>query len=83
MLQYVALAVFAVVYVLIIGRSRFGVPIWVAMLIGAAFMVGLQVIGIADAYKAVKPEVIAFLFGMFSLVSALERAGFLRDLRKQ
>lgn len=32
-MQYAALAVFAVAYVLIIGRRRFGVPIWVAMLI--------------------------------------------------
>jgi len=30
MQEYVALAVFSVVYVLIIGRRRFGVPIWVA-----------------------------------------------------
>lgn len=80
MQEYVALAVFAVVYVLIVGRRRFGVPIWAAMLIGAALMVGLQVTGISDAYRAVKLEVIAFLFGMFSLVSALERAGVLKAL---
>lgn len=81
MLEYVALAVFAVVYALIIGRRRFGVPIWAAMLAGAALMVGLQVTGsIADAFAAVKLEVIAFLFGMFSLVSALERAGVLERL---
>lgn len=80
MLQYATLAVFAVVYVLIIGRRRFGVPIWAAMLIGAALMVGLQVTGGADAFKAVKLEVIAFLFGMFSLVSALERARVLERL---
>src|SRR5688500_386835 len=48
------------------------------MLVGAAFMIALQVTGIADAFKAVNLEVIAFLFGMFSLVSALERAGVLR-----
>jgi Na+/H+ antiporter NhaD/arsenite permease-like protein len=76
--EYVALGVFAVVYVLIIGRRRFGVPIWAAMLIGAALMVGLQVTGISDAFRAVNLEVIAFLFGMFSIVSALERAGVLR-----
>jgi Na+/H+ antiporter NhaD/arsenite permease-like protein len=48
------------------------------MLTGAALMVGLQVIGVTDAFKAVNLEVIAFLFGMFSLVSALERSGVLR-----
>ncbi|MEM3159310.1 MAG: SLC13 family permease [Nitrososphaera sp.] len=78
MQEYVALAVFAAVYVLIIGRRRFGVPIWVAMLIGAALMVGLQVTSIQGAYDAVNLEVIAFLFGMFSIVSALERAGVLK-----
>lgn len=78
MQEYVALGVFAVVYILIIGRRRFGVPIWAAMLIGAALMVGLQVTGISDAFKAVNLEVIAFLFGMFSIVSALERAGVLK-----
>ncbi|MEO9363196.1 MAG: anion transporter [Nitrososphaera sp.] len=78
MQEYVALGVFAVVYVLIIGRRRFGIPIWTAMLIGAALMVGLQVTGISDAFKAVNLEVIAFLFGMFSIVSALERSGVLR-----
>lgn len=78
MQEYVALAVFSVVYVLIIGRRRFGVPIWVAMLIGAALMVGLQVTTVQGAYDAVNLEVIAFLFGMFSIVSALERAGVLR-----
>lgn len=78
MQEYVALGVFAVVYALIIGRRRFGVPIWAAMLIGAALMVGFQVTSIDGAYGAVNLEVIAFLFGMFSLVSALERTGVLR-----
>jgi Na+/H+ antiporter NhaD/arsenite permease-like protein len=78
--EYAALAVFGLVYVLIIGRRRLGVPIWTAMLIGAALMIGLQVTGVADAFKAVNLEVIAFLFGMFSLVSALERSGILRSV---
>jgi Na+/H+ antiporter NhaD/arsenite permease-like protein len=78
--EYVALAVFALVYVLIIGRRRFGVPIWAAMLIGAALMVGLQVTGIPAAFAAVNLQVIAFLFGMFSIVSALERSGVLKTL---
>lgn len=78
MQEYVALAVFGVVYALIIGRRRFGIPIWTAMLIGAALMVGLQVIGVEAALVSVNLEVIAFLFGMFSIVSALERAGVLR-----
>jgi Na+/H+ antiporter NhaD/arsenite permease-like protein len=78
MQEYVALAVFGVVYALIIGRRRFSIPIWTAMLIGAALMVGLQVIGVEAALVSVNLEVIAFLFGMFSIVSALERGGVLR-----
>jgi len=76
--EYIALGVFAVVYTLIIGHRRFGMPIWAAMLIGAALMVGLQVLSIEAAFLSVNLDVIAFLFGMFSIVSALDRAGVLR-----
>jgi Na+/H+ antiporter NhaD/arsenite permease-like protein len=76
--EYIALGVFGLVYALIIGRRKFGIPIWTAMLIGAALMVALQVIGISDAFKAVNLQVIVFLFGMFSIVSALERTGVLQ-----
>ncbi len=78
--EYIALGIFAVVYTLIIGRRRFGVPIWAAMLIGAALMIGLQVIGVEAAFMSVNLDVIAFLFGMFSIVSALDRAGVLRSV---
>jgi Na+/H+ antiporter NhaD/arsenite permease-like protein len=76
--EYIALAIFALVYILIIGRRRFNVPIWAAMLIGAALMVGLQVTSIDAAFQSVNLDVIAFLFGMFSIVSSLERAGVLQ-----
>lgn len=77
--EYVALGVFALVYALIIGGRRlFGLPIWAAMLIGAALMVGLQVTSAESALRSVNLDVIAFLFGMFSIVSALDRAGVLR-----
>jgi Na+/H+ antiporter NhaD/arsenite permease-like protein len=75
--EYIAIGVFAVVYTLIIGRRRFGVPIWAAMLIGAALMICLQVIGVQAAIMSVNLDVIAFLFGMFTIVSALDRAGVL------
>jgi Na+/H+ antiporter NhaD/arsenite permease-like protein len=78
MQEYVALGVFAVVYGLIIGRRRFGIPIWAAMLIGAALMIGLQVIGVQAAFMSVNLDVKEFLFGMFSIVSALDRAGVLQ-----
>jgi Na+/H+ antiporter NhaD/arsenite permease-like protein len=48
------------------------------MLIGAALMVGFQVISIQDVYKSINLDVIVFLFGMFSIVSALDKSGVLR-----
>ena len=48
------------------------------MLIGAALMVGLQVISIQSAFFSINLDVILFLFSMFSIVSALERSGVLR-----
>jgi Na+/H+ antiporter NhaD/arsenite permease-like protein len=48
------------------------------MLIGAGLLVGLQVISIEQAFKAINLNVIIFLFGMFSIVSALDRSGVLR-----
>jgi len=45
------------------------------MLIGAGLLVGLQVISIEQAFNAINLDVIIFLFGMFSIVSALDRSG--------
>jgi len=76
--EYIALAIFAIIYVLIVGRIRFKVPIWIAMLIGATLMLTFQVIGLENAIKSIQFDVILFLFGMFSIVSALEKSGMLR-----
>lgn len=78
MQEYLALEIFAGVYALIVARRRLGVPIWAAMLIGAAVMIGAQVVSVDEAFRSVNLEVIAFLFGMFTIVSALERAGVIR-----
>ena len=78
MKEYIAIAVFAITYVLIVGRIRFKVPIWAAMLIGATLMLVFQIIGLENAIKSIQLDVIMFLFGMFSIVSALERSGMLR-----
>jgi Na+/H+ antiporter NhaD/arsenite permease-like protein len=48
------------------------------MLIGAGLMVGLQLISIEDTFKAINLDVIIFLFGMFSIVSALDSSGVLK-----
>ncbi|MGB7956918.1 MAG: SLC13 family permease [Candidatus Nitrosopolaris sp.] len=78
--QYIALAIFAVVYALIIvGRTkRYHIPIWVSMLIGAFLMIVFQVIGLEAAFKAINLDVIGFLFGMFSIVTSLDKSGVLR-----
>jgi len=77
--EFVALGIFVIVFFLIMERRRFNnIPIWTSMLIGAALMVGLQIISIEDAFKAINLDVIMFLFGMFSIVSALDRSGVLK-----
>jgi Na+/H+ antiporter NhaD/arsenite permease-like protein len=74
----IAIVIFAIVYFLIIfGRRRFDIPVWTSMLIGAALMVGFQVIDIQSAFKSINLDVIGFLFGMFSIVSALDKSGVL------
>jgi len=78
--QYIAIAIFAVVYALIIvGRTRrYHIPIWISMLIGAFLMIVFQVIGLEAAFKSINLDVIGFLFGMFSIVTALDKSGVLR-----
>jgi Na+/H+ antiporter NhaD/arsenite permease-like protein len=78
--QYIAIAIFSAVYALIIiGRTRrYHIPIWVSMLIGAFLMVVFQVIGLEAAFKSINLDVIGFLFGMFSIVTALDKSGVLR-----
>jgi Na+/H+ antiporter NhaD/arsenite permease-like protein len=61
---------------LIIGHRLFGVPIRAAMRVGTALTVGPQVRSIQAAFMSVNLDVNAFLFGMFSVVSPLERARF-------
>ena len=82
--EYVAIGVLALVFFLIIERRRLNnIPIWTSMLIGAGLMVGLQVISIEDAFKAINLDVIIFLFGMFSIVSALDRSGVLKYVARR
>ena len=77
--EYIALGVLALVFFLIIQKSKLNnIPIWTSILIGAGLMVGLQLISIEDTFKAINLDVIIFLFGMFSIVSALDRSGVLK-----
>lgn len=74
-----ALAIFLVVYGLIITRNLRGInlPIWAIMLMGAAAVIFLQVIPIEQAYQSINFDVIFFLLGMFALVAGLEASGLL------
>jgi Na+/H+ antiporter NhaD/arsenite permease-like protein len=75
---YIALGILILIYVLIIQRRQFGnIPIWTSMTIGALLMVLLQVISVESAFEAINLDIILFLFGMFSIVSALENSGVL------
>jgi Na+/H+ antiporter NhaD/arsenite permease-like protein len=76
--EYIAIGVFVLVYFLIVTRTRFHIPIWTSMVIGAVLMVGLGVISIKDAIRSINLNVIAFLFGMFSIVTGLDKSGVLR-----
>jgi Na+/H+ antiporter NhaD/arsenite permease-like protein len=76
--EYISLGIFVLVYILIVGRIRFRIPIWVSMLLGAALMIGFQIISPTSAFKSVQLDVIMFLFGMFSIASALDKSGVLR-----
>jgi Na+/H+ antiporter NhaD/arsenite permease-like protein len=76
---YIAISIFAVVYFLIIfGRGKFKIPIWISMLICTALMISFQIISTETAIKSINLDVIGFLFGMFSIVSALDMSGVLR-----
>jgi Na+/H+ antiporter NhaD/arsenite permease-like protein len=74
----IAAVIFGIVYVLIIGRRRFHIPIWLSMLIGAILMLAFQVISLESALKSINLDVIGFLFGMFSIVTALDKSGMLK-----
>ncbi|MGA9153864.1 MAG: SLC13 family permease [Candidatus Nitrosopolaris sp.] len=80
MQQYIiASAIFVIVYFLIIvGRRRFHIPIWLSMVIGAILMLVFQVITLESALKSINLDVIGFLFGMFSIVTALDKSGMLK-----
>jgi Na+/H+ antiporter NhaD/arsenite permease-like protein len=48
------------------------------MVIGAILMLAFQVISLESALKSINLDVIGFLFGMFSIVTALDRSGMLK-----
>ena len=77
--DFIPLIIFGIVYILIIGKTQFKIPIWISMSIGAIFMVITQTISIQQVIGAINFHVIGFLFGMFSIMSALDKSGVLQS----
>lgn len=75
-----ALAIFITVYILIVSQRWTGLPVWTSMMAGAVGMVFLGVLTPKEAVEAVDFNVIVFLFGMFSIVAAMEASGLLEYL---
>jgi len=71
----VLLAVFALIAMRRLGRLR--IAIWQAMVGGAAVVVLTGQIGIGAAARAIDPDVMLFLFGMFVIGEALVASGYL------
>ena len=78
-LNYLPIAIFATVYVLIVLRNLrwFRIPIWTLMLAGAVAMIFSGSIPLGDAYASINLNVIFFLLGMFSVVAAMDLSGLL------
>lgn len=78
----VSIIVLAVVFLLIavrrIGNLRF--QIWQVMSLGAVAVLVTGQISPPDALKAINPDVMLFLFGMFIVGEALEASGYLANL---
>ncbi|ARG97261.1 SLC13 family permease [Legionella micdadei] len=59
---------------------RVAIPIWVIMAIGAVAALLLQQITGLSALKAIEPEVMFYLFGVFLICQAAEDCGYLEHL---
>ena len=76
--EIITWCIFLVVYAIITARSKLkNIPFWLIMSIGAILVLGFGVISVDSAMKSVNIQVIGFLFGMFSITSALEKSGVL------
>ena len=78
----VAVVILAVVLLLIAvrGVGRVRLPIWLVMLLGAAAALLAGAIGPMQAARAINPDVMLFLFGVFVVGQALEESGYLFHL---
>jgi Na+/H+ antiporter NhaD/arsenite permease-like protein len=81
-LNYLSIAIFTAVYLLIALRNlrRFKIPIWTIMLAGAVAMIFSGALPLQEAYASINLDVIFFLLGMFSIVAAMDLSGLLEYL---
>jgi len=81
-LQLEVLAVFLMVYALIVVRrvGRFKVEVWMAMLLGAIALLSIGAVGLKEAFSAINMDVLLFLFGMFVVVEVMTQTGLLQFL---
>jgi Na+/H+ antiporter NhaD/arsenite permease-like protein len=81
-LNYLSIAIFASVYLLIVLRNLrwFRIPVWTIMMTGAVAMIFSGSIPLAEAYASINLNVIFFLLGMFSVVAAMDLSGLLEYL---
>lgn len=80
--MYFAVIVLAAVFLLIAIRQvgRFRLKIWQIMLGGALAVLLTGQIPVPDAARAINPDVMIFLFGMFVVGQALLESGYLAHL---
>ncbi len=76
----IPLVVLALVFLLIAVRQvgGFRIRIWQIMLAGAVAVILLGQISFSDAFHAINPDVMIFLFGMFVVGVAVTESGYLR-----
>jgi len=81
---YIAILVLAAVFLLIAVRQVFRgrLRIWQIMLGGAAAVLILGQITLADAFGAINADVMVFLFCMFVIGEAMNRSGYLDKLTR-
>ncbi len=74
----VLLVVFVLIAIRQVGNIK--LEIWQIMLFGAAAVLITRGISPANALKAIDPDVLMFLFGMFIIGEALEKSGYLSHI---
>ncbi len=78
----ISIIVLSVVFVLIAVRQlgNIRLQIWQIMLLGALGVLVTGQISPPEALKAINPDVMLFLFGVFIVGQALEESGYLSHL---